>query len=314
MASRPLSAKSSAITRALGNFLGQSALIAIVFGLLCAPLIRPQTPSTTSAPLPSFEVASIKPNRSGDLRSMVDFRLGRFSATGITVRLLITFAYNVRDFQILGGPGWISSDRFDIEAKEDDAQTEAVRKLPPEQARAHNQLLMQSLLADRFKLKVTHGTKELPLYALVVAKNGPKLQEGKPGDTYPNGLKGPDGRPAGRAGLMRVGPGQLTGQGIPMATLITLLSGQVGRTVVDQTGLKGKYDISLQWSPDPSQGAMFHGPPGGNPGGDAPPPPPDTSGPTIFTALQEQLGLKLEPQKGPVEIIVIDHVEQPSEN
>src|SRR5208283_4198726 len=103
-------------------------------------------------------------------------------------------------------------------------------------------LLVQSLLADRFKLKLHHETRMLPVYALVVAKNGPKLHEAKPGDTYPNGIKGPDGRPVGGAGMMRMGPGQLMGQGLPMPALAGLLSQQLGRTVMDQTGLKGNYD------------------------------------------------------------------------
>ena len=99
---------------------------------------------------------------------------------------------------------------------------------------------------------MSHGTKELPVYALVVAKNGPKLQEAKPGDTYPNGIKGPDGRALGHGGMMRMGPGQLTGQGVPMTFLVQQLSQQLGRTVLDQTGLKGNYDFTLKWTPDQS--------------------------------------------------------------
>jgi uncharacterized protein (TIGR03435 family) len=107
--------------------------------------------------------------------------------------------------------------------------------------------------------------------------------------------------------------GSVTGQGIPIENLTRLLSRQLGRTVVDKTGLTGKYDFTVKWTPDESQGAMFKGP-GSGPPGSASKPPPDSSGPSIFTAIQEQLGLKLESQKGPVEILVIDHVEKPSEN
>jgi uncharacterized protein (TIGR03435 family) len=174
---------------------------------------------------------------------------------------------------------------------------------------------MQALLADRLKLKLSHDSKELPVYALVVAKNGPKLQEAKPGDTYPNGIKAPDGKPAGGAGMMRMGPGQLTGQGLPMESLAQLLSEQLGRTVLDKTGLKGKYDFTMTWTPDPNEGMMRMGPgpgPGGPPNNDAALP--DSSGPSLFTAIQEQLGLKLDSTKGPVDILVVDHVEKPSEN
>ena len=163
--------------------------------------------------------------------------------------------------------------------------------------------MIQSLLAERFKLKVSHETKDLPVYALLVAKNGSKLQEAKPGETYPNG---------GHPGFGTIDAGQLKGEGIPISaargmSLVFLLSDQLARPVLDQTGLNGKYDIELKWTPDQSPGAIALGPEGGNSAS-------DSSGPTIFTALQEQLGLKLAPTKGPVKIIVIDHIEKPSEN
>src|SRR5208337_1943145 len=283
----------------------------VVFGLLNIPQGRAQSPQKTGAPSPSFDVASIKPNRSGELNISFGFQPGRFIANGTTVKQLIALAYNVRDLQVSGGPSWIDSERYNIEAKEPDSVAEELPKLPPAQRGEQLRLMVQSLLADRFKLKLSRETKELPVYALVVAKNGPKLQEAKPGDTYPNGIKGPDGRPAGGAGMMRMGPGQLTGQGLPMASLAHLLSEQLGRTILDQTELKGKYDFTLQWTPDQSLAGMPMGPEGGKPGTDNAPPP-ESSGPSIFTAIQEQLGLKLESTKGPVEIIVIDHVEHPS--
>ena len=162
---------------------------------------------------------------------------------------------------------------------------------------------------------MSHETKELPVYALVVAKDGPKLHEAKPGDTYPNGIKGPDGtRDTPGTGLMRMGRGPANrsrgSHGVPWCIM---LSEQLGRTVLDQTGLKGNYDFTLQWTPDQSQAAMPMGPEGGKPGADNAPPP-ESSGPSIFTAIQEQLGLKLESTKGPVEFLVIDHIERPSEN
>ncbi|MGA3328790.1 MAG: TIGR03435 family protein [Terriglobia bacterium] len=160
---------------------------------------------------------------------------------------------------------------------------------------------------------MSHGTKELPVYALVVAKNGSKLHEAKPGDTYPKGLKGSDGRPIGHPNVLHIARGQLIGQGIPIGTLAMLLSFQLDRTVLDQTGLKGNYDVTLLWTPDEASAAMTAGPGGGASGAGAAPPP-ESSGPSLFTAIQEQLGLKLESTKGPVEVLVIEHIERPSEN
>jgi uncharacterized protein (TIGR03435 family) len=277
----------------------------------------PVTSGAQSAPMStlsisaSFEVASIKPNHSATMNISIMFQQGRFVATGIPVKQLITMAYDVKDFQVTAGPGWVTSEKYDIEAKEPDSVVQEMDKLPPDQRRELNRSMLQSLLADRFKLKLIHETRELPAYALVVAKNGPKLHEAKPGDTYPNGIKGFDGQ--GHGGMMRMGPGELTGQGLPMSSLVHLLSEQLGRNVLDQTGLKGNYDFTLKWAPEPGEGMMLGGPAGGNPGAESAPPP-DTSGPSIFTAIQEQMGLKLESTKGPSEVLVIDHVERPSEN
>jgi uncharacterized protein (TIGR03435 family) len=306
----------------------------LAFCLMNAPKILAQSPPAAAAPSPStptaaspstpesgtpplaFEVASIKPNHSADMRTRIMFQPGRFVANGTSLKMLITLAYNVRDFQISAGPSWLGTDKYDIDAKEPDGLAEELSKLSPDQRREKMGLLVQSLLAERFGLKVSRGTKELPVYALVVAKNGPKIQQAKPGDTYPNGIKTPDGRVLGHGGMMGLMPGQLIGQGVPLAILVQSLSQQLGRTVLDQTGLKGNYDFTLKWTPDPSMGGtggMMVAPPGGGPAPDAPPPP-DPNGPSIFTAVQEQLGLKLQSTKGPVEIIVIEHVEKPSED
>lgn len=207
---------------------------------------------------------------------------GRLVAKNVTVRFLIQQAYGVRDFQISGGPGWIGSERYDINAKAEGATT-------PEQLKP----LIQALLKDRFKMEMHRDTKELPMYALVVGKNGPKLQESAGG---------------GKGAMTRMGRGMINGQQMAMTMLATQLSQQLGRSVTDKTGLKGQYDIKLEWTPDESQG------PGPKEGGGEAAAPIDSSGPSIFTALQDQLGLKLEGQKGPVEIIVIDRIEKATEN
>jgi len=255
-----------------------------------------------AAPL-TFEVASIKPAAPDARGTMIRMMPGgALTVTNATLRMLLTLAYDVRDFQISGGPGWVGSERYDINAKAERSataepvqedprnMTDAQRKTNQEQMRQR----LQALLAERFQLAIHRETKEAPVYALVVGKNGPKIQESKEG--------GP---------RLMMGRGQLNGQGALMEMLANILSNQLGRPVLDKTGLQGKYDFKLEFTPDPGQAA---GPFGGlGPGPDAPPPP-DPNGPSIFAAIQEQLGLRLESTKGAVEMIVIDRVEKSSEN
>jgi len=289
-----------------------AVVVPVVFGLLQATQTKNEAQTqSTNVSVPVFDVAAIKPNKSANNMVRLMFSPNGFDGTNVTLQMLVRVAYDVEDNQISGGPAWLNSDHYDINAKMDSATADALHKLSEDQGKLERQRMLQALLADRFKLTVQHETKELSMYALVVAKSGPKLQEAKPDDTYPNGVKGPDG--VGRPGMMRMGRGEVTGQGLPMTALAKLLTTQLGRTVVDKTGLTGKYDFKLQWTPDESEGAMFKGP-GTGPQGTASPPASDTSGPSIFTAIQEQLGLKLESQKGPVEVLVIDRVEKPSEN
>ena len=257
----------------------------------------------------SYEVASIKPEKSGSMMFRVLNTPDGFSAT-TTVQMLIRVAYGVEDNQISGAPGWVSSEKYNVEAKMDQDTADKLKKFGEAQTEPARRHMLQTLLADRLKLATHRETKELPIYSLVVAKGGLKLHEAKPGDTYPNGIKGLDGRPApAGAHLMRMGRGELTGQSIAMEQIARLLTQQTGRTVVDNTGLKGNYDFTLHWTPDQSAPAL-NGPGAGGPDSTTS----SESGPSIFTAIQEQLGLRLESQKGPVEILVIDHVEKPSEN
>lgn len=288
---------------------------AIVLGLVNAPRVGAQADTT---PLPRFEVVSIKLNHSGDPgRGSISFQSpGRLTATDVTVKLLIRFAYNIKDFQLSGGPNWINSEGYDIDAKVEDSVVEQLQKLPTEQRLDQNRRMVQSLLADRFKLSVTRSTKKLPVYALVVAKGGPKLEDVTPpavqGSPVPPASAPIGGSvasppPPGKGTMLSVSGGEakLTAKSMSIANLLGILSQQLGRQILDETGLKGIYNFTLQYRPD-SQIPGLQGP--------ADAPLPDSSGTSIFTALQEQLGLRLESTKGPMDIIVIDHIEEPSEN
>jgi len=289
---KPLSATWAAIATALDNQLWRFALLVAALVLASAPQGGAQSVQAARAPLPSFEVATIKKSRSDESPWGPGFQPGRFMGRDQTINLVIALAYNVYPLRIFGAPGWVNSERYDIQAKESDTTAEELRKLPPAKAMEEQSLLLQSLLAERFGLKVSHQTKELPVYALVVAKGGPKFQEAKPD------YKGPD---------LPWGPGQFTLRNSPMATLVAIMSNQMHRMVVDQTGLKGNYDLTVQWRKDQNMLGMPRAS-----GPDAAPL--DSSGPSFSTALQEQLGLKLESTKAPVDVIVIDHIEKPSEN
>jgi uncharacterized protein (TIGR03435 family) len=254
-----------------------------------------QTPATR---IPEFDVVSIKPDKSGGglVRSMIIPNGIHMENAPLIMLLREAYGlFNSNDDLISGLPDWAKSDRFDIEAKVAGADVDDLKKLNRDQ----RGLMMQALLTDRFKLKAHRETIERPIYSLVVEKGGPKFKQAT-SDTLPNGIKWSDG--VARGGMMRMGRNQLTAQSVPISNLISMLTQITGRTVLDKTGLAGNYDISLKWTPDDGPPPMLNGEPDPN----APP--------NIFTAIQEQLGLKLEPGKGPVEGLVIDHIERPSEN
>ena len=256
----------------------------------------------------SYEVASIKPDKSGSMNVRAWKHPNGLTANG-TLQWLIRVAYGVEDNQIFGAPGWVKSEGYNVEAKMDQATADKMKNLDRAQDLLARQHMLQTLLADRFKLTIHRETKELPIYSLVVAKGGSKLHEAKPGDAYPNGLKRADGRPGGAHIMYQGNGGDLTAQGVGTDEIARWLAQETSRTVVDNTGLKGNYDFTLNWTPD--QIAPTSSGPGGA-GTDSGTS--SESGPSLFTSIQEQLGLKLESQKGPVEVLVIDHVERHSEN
>lgn len=253
--------------------------------------------ASVALPAQTFEVASIKPNASSDHRVAIQIQPGgRFVATGIPARILIGIAYNIRDFQIINAPGWAFDERFDINAKAESSGD----RLSMEQIRP----MLKSLLAERFGLKGHEETKEMPVYTLVAGKGGHKL---KPSVE----TAGPQNR------MFRMGRGQINAKGVSMAALAQQLAQQLGRPVTDKTGIEGNFDVELNWTPEPGQGSPFGGPPpgaSGGPGGPTALPVADSSGPTIYTAVQEQLGLRLESARGPVPVLVIEALQKPTEN
>ena len=237
--------------------------IAVLAGLLAAATVHTQNVA--------FDVASIRPSTRGTSPALLEAENGTLRVTGYRLTNLVQFGWNLRDFQVVGGPAWARSEGFEIAAKGDPSATDAQLRL-----------MVQALLTERFQLKAHSEERQLPIYALVIAKEGHKL---RPADdaARPNA--------SGNSGL-------IVAQKMSVLNLARLLSPRLDRPVIDRTGLNGRYDFRLQWAPepDPAAGAA------------------DTSAPSLFTAIQEQLGLKLEVQKGPVQVMVIDSAQRPSEN
>jgi uncharacterized protein (TIGR03435 family) len=291
--------------------------------LFALPLIASLASAQTTQPAgpePTFEVASVKPNKTGQAGGSLTMPPGRFTASNIPLKVLVTNAYQLSFFQVVGGPDWVSNDRFDIAAR-------APEGTPPEQTRA----MVRTLLKDRFKLVVHMEIRDTPIYALVKARAddrlGPTLKRSTT-DCGPIRAQ----RAAAIAEVARARGGRVpvppppapnepvvcqmrvSGRGsatltyragnITMSVLANALRPYVGREVVDRTGLMGEFDFDLQFAPPPTTGSVDAG---------IPVAPLDDAA-SVFTALQEQLGLKLESTRGPVELMVIDSAERPSEN
>ena len=247
--------------------------------------------TATGARLPAYDVSSVKPNKSDEHMMRIMSKPDGFSCTNIPLTTLIGNAFGIRQDLISGGPGWADSTGFDVEAKVAGPDVETFKKLS---GRERNSLL-QALLEDRFKLKLHHETKVLPMYDLVIAKGGPKLKAAI--EASADDAKTPEAPQP--HGMMTMGPGMFKGQDLSMAAVANQLSYILQHTVADKTGLSGSYDLDLKWTPEDSGPAS----------GDA-----AEAGVSLFTAVQEQLGLKLQSTKGPTETLVIDHAEMPSEN
>ncbi len=251
-------------------------------------------PTAASAMPLAYDVVSVKVNKSASGNMMWNSTSSGIKMENVRLRDLVTAAYGLRspmDEQVTGLPKWAEDEHFDVEAKVSEEDLEAFKKLKFDQQAP----LLLAALQDRFKLQAHEEMRELPTYSLVVAKGGPKIKPAMEGDSYANGLKfnGKPGGPGTTTINMNGSTVHAEFQGVAMENLAANLGYQVHRQVNDDTGLKGKYDLKLDWSAEDAK---------------------DATVPGIFTALQEQLGLKLVPSKGPVECVVVEHVEQPTEN
>jgi uncharacterized protein (TIGR03435 family) len=235
------------------------------------------TTALASAQSPISYVASVRQNNSADARALMEYSAGgRLSATAVTVRALLRTAYRVQDYQIAGAPAWFSTKRYDIAAKVDDTPAPS------------NQVFLRTLLADRFSVVVHTETGEMPTFALVVARSGKLIPSDFDCAAYaasPHALPVPGKTPdcAARANM-----GAFSGKAISMPQLATSLGAFAERFTVDKTGLAGRFDVELTWD--------------------------DAAGPSLVTAIQEQLGLKLVSEKGPVAVLVVDRAAEPSAN
>lgn len=254
-----------------------------------------------------FDVVSIKPAKDPSGAWGLNDTNDGIRGLNIPLVYLVHHAFGIyEDNRYPRAPNWIKSENYDIEAKMESSMAEQFRKLPRAQRIVAEQHMLQVLLQERFNLKAHRDTKEFPVYFLVIAKNGSKLQELKPDPNDPSADMGVWG-----GGGTREGVTTMTAHIVPIEQLARQLTGIVGRTVLDKTGLAGRYDLTLKYTPEyvalrSSTAAASEGQPATSAS--------SPSGISIFSALQDQLGLKLESGKGPVEIIVIDHIEHASGN
>ena len=263
-----------------------SWLLAVGFCMATASPARAETAA------PSFAVAAIKPSGpdSGSGMSIKFLPGGRLVARNATLRLLIKIAYNLNDDQLGGGPAWAAFKRFDIDAKPDTPSDGGTQTMTTQESQYFNQSLMRSLLSDRFQLKLRTETRDISLYALVVAKGGLKLTRSASADTQAH--------VSARLGLIH-------GVNATMDDIARELGDKVGHPVENHTGLDVRYDFKVEWTPDASQGIAAPGPAAADS---------SDTGPDLFTAVQQQMGLKLEATKSRAAYEVIESAQIPAEN
>ena len=295
----------------VGIAVGQSPSAPVAAGAPTVPTAAPAAAATTTVDDPThgmkFDVVSIKLNKtdmltraaSGGGSQIFPDNGDSMNLTNMTLEDLIKFDYGIhREPGLVGLPDWASKDRYNIQAKVAESDVAAWRKL----SGAERRLVLRTLLADSFKLKVHTEDRNLPIYALEIDRKGPKkMQEVKPADFDPDIARGRDGTILGgwKSGPMKPGDPWVARQMSMGYFLFWLNTQNLGRPVYNQTGLTGNYNFTLQFAPIPTSTTAYED---------------SSAGPSIFTALQDQLGLKLQPTKGPVSVMVVDHVERPLEN
>lgn len=266
--------------------------------------------SQTAGPArPSFEVASIKGNSTA--RPHVgDEPGGRFIATGAPLTVLIGYAYPGTLVDFSSKPAWVDTDLWDIEAKAPEGSVPPRTRIPDFTKPDVMNLMVQSLLEDRFQIKTHRETREVSMYEVTAAKSGVKmkLSEDQTPPAPPDGPPRPGTAPRG---AMRMARGDFLGSAVSMENVVLMIGQLTGRRTIDKTGVTGLYDFHLQWAPDTFSAPLPFEPRGIT----APPPPPaDPAGPSLITAIEEQLGLTLRSTKGPVEVLIIDRLQRPSFN
>ncbi len=275
---------------------GLTLLTALVLVAL-APSVRAQAQAPAAAAIqpPTFDVISVKPNKTSlGVHGLIitEFTADGFRGTNIPVHTLLLQAYGLHEGESFGEPAWANSEVFDIEAKVAGPDVAAFSKLDSDQLQA----MLRQILTERFGLVAHRETRELPVYALSVAKGGPKLKE--------SAIDPSVSASARSGGGVQMSMGMIAAHQCTIPYFLSMLSRQLGRTVIDRTGLTGNYDFTLRWAPDNGVTTASNGSDGAQP---------DTL-PSIFTAVQEQLGLKLESTKVPASVLVIDHLERPTQN
>lgn len=262
--------------------------------------------SRIDAQPPAFEAVSIRPTQSNLPGGVTDFRAGgEFVAENEIALQLIRVAYDTDVYRIIGGPDWIRRERFDVRVRANAAVT-----------RDQTRVMLQTMLAERFRLRARRETRELPTFELVRSRSdgapGPRLRPAKDGECADRGPQPVGVRPGDppSCGLLPAGFGRMSGRRVPLSLLTTQLSSMMGRVVVDRTRLTGMFDIDLEWQPGEAQVAAVAvlTPPGGTP------PTFDPNRPGITTALEDQLGLRLQSATGPVEVVVVESIERPTAN
>jgi len=271
------------------SLLTAQACICMLSFFLVSPAASAQTngaakaDSAQTAP-PAYDVMTIKPNNSGSGGTSYGGHDDSFMAQNLSLKMLLQYTYDLNEDSIVGIPSQLDSKRFDIKAKLSDPDLDALKKLSEKQGR----LMLLPLLAERFQLKTHMETRPGSIYELVVAKGGPKFKPSADQTSRANGSLGTSSN--GKSS-------KITANCMPIASLAKVLTDQIHQPVVDKTALAGNYDLTLQWTPD-----------------DRPASTDDNAPPSIYTAVQEQLGLKLQSAKAPVEVMVVDHAAMPSDN